>query len=182
MDEYHIAVIVGSLRKDSFNRRLANALADLAPAEFTLRQVRIGDLPLYRARVDGGLCLLHSLRLWCPYSRQTMVARILAGQGVAAQGLGGLPREHLALQRRLFHHPAYHLVKRHQQAKHQQRDGGPRAPDGHAPLVRQLVPAGQCIGAKHHQTVHDARRRWVDPPQNQDRSFRRGSWPRHAAP
>ncbi|MDP2369461.1 NADPH-dependent FMN reductase, partial [Rhodoferax sp.] len=47
MDEYHIAVIVGSLRKDSFNRRLANALAELAPADFTFRQVKIGDLPLY---------------------------------------------------------------------------------------------------------------------------------------
>ena len=47
MDEYRIAVFVGSLRKDSFNRRLANALAELAPADFTLQQVKIGDLPLY---------------------------------------------------------------------------------------------------------------------------------------
>lgn len=52
MDEYHIAVIVGSLRKDSFNRRLANALAELAPAELSLRQVKIGDLPLYNQDDD----------------------------------------------------------------------------------------------------------------------------------
>jgi chromate reductase len=52
MDEYHIAVIVGSLRKDSYNRRLANALAELAPADLTLRQVKIGDLPLYNQDDD----------------------------------------------------------------------------------------------------------------------------------
>src|SRR5687768_16188301 len=47
MAEHTIAVVVGSLRKDSFNRRLANALARLAPAELELRQLRIDDLPLY---------------------------------------------------------------------------------------------------------------------------------------
>jgi chromate reductase, NAD(P)H dehydrogenase (quinone) len=41
-----IAVIVGSLRKDSFNRKLADALPGLAPdVEFT--QLRIDDLPPY---------------------------------------------------------------------------------------------------------------------------------------
>ena len=47
MSEYQIAVIVGSLRKDSFNRRLATAITNLAPSEFSFRQVQIGDLPLY---------------------------------------------------------------------------------------------------------------------------------------
>ena len=42
-----IAVIVGSLRKGSFNRRLATALEKLAPADFTFTDVRIDDLPLY---------------------------------------------------------------------------------------------------------------------------------------
>ena len=44
---YRIAVIVGSLRRESFNRQLADALAKLAPPEFEFRQVRIADLPLY---------------------------------------------------------------------------------------------------------------------------------------
>lgn len=44
---YTIAVIVGSLRKESLNRRLAGAVAALAPADFTFEPVSIGELPLY---------------------------------------------------------------------------------------------------------------------------------------
>jgi chromate reductase, NAD(P)H dehydrogenase (quinone) len=47
-----IAVIVGSLRKDSFNRKLANALAALAP-DAELTQLRIDDLPPYNQDDDG---------------------------------------------------------------------------------------------------------------------------------
>jgi chromate reductase len=47
-----IAVIVGSLRKDSFNRRLANALARLAPRDWEFNQLRIDDLPLYNQDDD----------------------------------------------------------------------------------------------------------------------------------
>lgn len=53
MSKYQIAVIVGSLRKDSFNRKLADALARLAPAEFTFKQLSIGDLPLYNQDDDA---------------------------------------------------------------------------------------------------------------------------------
>ncbi|GAB6193510.1 NADPH-dependent FMN reductase [Desulfocastanea catecholica] len=53
MSQYHIAVIVGSLRKDSFNRSLASAVIKLAPAEFTFKQLEIGDLPLYNQDDDG---------------------------------------------------------------------------------------------------------------------------------
>lgn len=53
MQQYVIAVVVGSLRKDSFNRKLANVLANLAPAEFRLEQVKIGDLPLYNQDDDA---------------------------------------------------------------------------------------------------------------------------------
>lgn len=42
-----VAVFVGSLRKDSSNRKTARALADLAPASLRLEIVEIGDLPLY---------------------------------------------------------------------------------------------------------------------------------------
>jgi chromate reductase len=47
MAQTPIAVLVGSLRKDSLNRRLANALASMAPRDFELRQLRIDDLPHY---------------------------------------------------------------------------------------------------------------------------------------
>ena len=53
MAQYNIAVIVGSLRKDSFNAKLATALARLAPAEFSFKQVQVGDLPLYNQDEDG---------------------------------------------------------------------------------------------------------------------------------
>jgi chromate reductase len=42
-----IAVIVGSLRKESLNRKAAHALARLAPEGVELEIVEIGDLPLY---------------------------------------------------------------------------------------------------------------------------------------
>jgi len=52
-DNYRVAVLVGSLRKDSFNRKLALALAKLAPAGFTFEHIRIDDLPLYNQDHDG---------------------------------------------------------------------------------------------------------------------------------
>jgi chromate reductase len=53
MSQYHIAVVVGSLRKDSFNRKLANAVIQLAPPEFSFSQVEIGNLPLYNEDDDA---------------------------------------------------------------------------------------------------------------------------------
>jgi chromate reductase len=47
MSQYEIAVIIGSLRKDSLNRKLAAAVVKLAPADFIFHQVEIGELPLY---------------------------------------------------------------------------------------------------------------------------------------
>ena len=52
MSQYQIAVVVGSLRKDSFNRKLANAIVKLAPPEFSFKQVQISDLPLYNQDDD----------------------------------------------------------------------------------------------------------------------------------
>jgi chromate reductase, NAD(P)H dehydrogenase (quinone) len=53
MTQYDIAVVVGSLRRDSFNRKLATGLARLAPADFRLKEVQIGDLPLYNQDDDA---------------------------------------------------------------------------------------------------------------------------------
>lgn len=52
MNQYQIAVIVGSLRKDSFNRKLAHAIVKLAPSEFSFKELLIGDLPLYNQDDD----------------------------------------------------------------------------------------------------------------------------------
>jgi chromate reductase, NAD(P)H dehydrogenase (quinone) len=53
MGHYQIAVVVGSLRQDSFNRKLANAIVKLAPSEFSFNQVQISDLPLYNQDDDA---------------------------------------------------------------------------------------------------------------------------------
>ena len=53
MSHTQIAVVVGSLRRDSFNRKLASAMAKLAPADFSFQQVQIGNLPLYNQDDDG---------------------------------------------------------------------------------------------------------------------------------
>lgn len=47
-----IAVFVGSLRKESFNRKMAKALIALAPKSLELEIIEIGDLPLYNQDYD----------------------------------------------------------------------------------------------------------------------------------
>jgi chromate reductase len=47
-----VAVLVGSLRKASLNRRAASALAALAPEGMELHIVDIGQLPLYNQDLD----------------------------------------------------------------------------------------------------------------------------------
>ena len=53
MSKIHVAVLVGSLRKDSLNRQLARAVERLAPADFSFKHVRIDHLPLYNQDYDG---------------------------------------------------------------------------------------------------------------------------------
>ena len=53
MSQYSVAVVVGSIRRDSFNRKLATALAKLAPSDFSFKQVKIDDLPLYNQDDDA---------------------------------------------------------------------------------------------------------------------------------
>jgi chromate reductase len=47
-----VAVIVGSLRKGSINRKLALALAELAPAALKLSVIEIGQLSIYNQDAD----------------------------------------------------------------------------------------------------------------------------------
>src|SRR5438045_9317186 len=48
-----VAVLVGSLRKDSLNRKMAKALAATAPSSLSLEIVEIGQLPLYNQDDDA---------------------------------------------------------------------------------------------------------------------------------
>ena len=55
MKTYKIAVLVGSLRKASYNLKMAKALIALAPASLSLQLVNIGDLPLYNEDLEATL-------------------------------------------------------------------------------------------------------------------------------
>jgi chromate reductase len=68
----NIAVIVGSLRRDSFNKKLARAIEKLAPADFAFKHVQIADLPLYNQDDD---------------SNQAPQVKRLKSEIAAAQGL-----------------------------------------------------------------------------------------------
>ena len=53
MSQYQIALVVGSFRRDSFNRKLADALVSMAPPELSFKDLRIDDLPLYNQDDDS---------------------------------------------------------------------------------------------------------------------------------
>jgi chromate reductase len=72
VSRYNIAVLVGSLRRESYNRKLASGVARLAPPEFTFTQLEIGDLPLYNQDDDA-----HQ-----PAPARRLKAQIQAAQGV----------------------------------------------------------------------------------------------------
>src|SRR5690242_17585341 len=46
-DRWNVAVLVGSLRKESLNRKMANALIRMAPPSLDMQTVEIGNLPLF---------------------------------------------------------------------------------------------------------------------------------------
>jgi len=52
MASRNVAVFVGSLRRDSFNRKIAKALIELAPSSLQLEIVEIGHLPLYNQDLE----------------------------------------------------------------------------------------------------------------------------------
>jgi chromate reductase len=51
--QFKVAVVVGSLRRESINRKAAEALIKLAPDNLVLKIVEIGDLPLYDEDVEA---------------------------------------------------------------------------------------------------------------------------------
>ena len=63
---HKVAVIVGSLREHSYNRRLARAVAKLAGGRLSCDIVEIGDLPLYNQDFDADypeVCLRFKRRI-----------------------------------------------------------------------------------------------------------------------
>ena len=72
MSQYQIAVIVGSIRRDTLNGKLATAVARLAPPDFSFKQLVIADLPLYNQDED---------------SNQAESVKRLKSEIAAAQGL-----------------------------------------------------------------------------------------------
>jgi len=50
---YDVAIVVGSLRKESFTRKIAKALIELAPKSMKMEIVEIGNLPLYNADYES---------------------------------------------------------------------------------------------------------------------------------
>jgi chromate reductase len=49
-----VAILVGSLREASLSRKVAHALAELAPQSLAFDFVEIGDLPLYNEDIETG--------------------------------------------------------------------------------------------------------------------------------
>ncbi len=53
MTSFRIGYLIGSLAKASINRKLAQALVKLAPPELHMREITIGELPLYSYDYDA---------------------------------------------------------------------------------------------------------------------------------
>jgi NAD(P)H-dependent FMN reductase/ketosteroid isomerase-like protein len=51
--QFEIAVLVGSLRKESLTKRVARALIESAPSSLHCKLLEIGDLPLYNQDLDA---------------------------------------------------------------------------------------------------------------------------------
>lgn len=50
---YDIGLIVGSNRRESINRKLANAMVAIAPDHLSFRTIGIDELPMYNADLEG---------------------------------------------------------------------------------------------------------------------------------
>ncbi|MFT3858895.1 MAG: NADPH-dependent FMN reductase [Aquabacterium sp.] len=52
-DKHKVAVLVGSLRQGSWNRKIAQALQQMAPPSLALEIIEIGDLPFYNEDIEA---------------------------------------------------------------------------------------------------------------------------------
>lgn len=53
MSHFKIALIVGSNRKESINRKVAQAITRVAPASLSFHDIRIDDLPMYNGDLEA---------------------------------------------------------------------------------------------------------------------------------
>lgn len=53
MKHYQVGYFIGSLARESINRKLANALVRLAPEQLVFTEIQFGDLPLYSYDYDA---------------------------------------------------------------------------------------------------------------------------------
>ncbi len=53
MQQKNIALVVGSLRRDSINRKIALYIQSIAPSSWQITEVQIGDLPVYNQDFDN---------------------------------------------------------------------------------------------------------------------------------
>ena len=72
MATVHIAVVVGSIRRESINRKLADALVRLGPPDFQFNMIKIDDVPIYNQDDDSHQAL----------SVRRMKVQILEAQGL----------------------------------------------------------------------------------------------------
>ena len=55
MQQKNIALVIGSLRRDSINRKIALYIQSIAPSSWQITEVQIGDLPVYNQDFDNEL-------------------------------------------------------------------------------------------------------------------------------
>lgn len=53
MRNYDVAVLIGSLRRESINRKLAAGLMSVAPSALKFREVSLADLPMYNGDLEA---------------------------------------------------------------------------------------------------------------------------------
>jgi chromate reductase len=53
MKTYKVGYLIGSIAKESINRKLANAMFKLAPAQLTFQEISYRDLPIYSYDYDA---------------------------------------------------------------------------------------------------------------------------------
>lgn len=68
--ERTVAVLVGSLRRESFNRRAVHAVAELAPPHVKFNFLQIGDLPPYNQDAEGD----QAPELWTAFREEIRAA------------------------------------------------------------------------------------------------------------
>lgn len=66
MKRIKTAILIGSLRKASLNRRLAEALMKLAPPELDFHEIPLADLPMYNGDLEADRpAAVHAFTMQC---------------------------------------------------------------------------------------------------------------------